>query len=156
MKLKVVVSLFAVSFCGAAVDAQEVPKLDLFAGYTYVRANPSGSSGLSSFNMNGGDVSVAYHAASWLSGVFDVGGYHTSRSIIPLPIACPTTGCPANGNFKGNLWTYLAGPRVNLPRLFRFTPYAQALFGVAHATSVRARHATARSLFRILQSSRKS
>lgn len=132
MKVKVVVSLLALlSLSGAAAHAQEYSKLDVFAGYSYVRANPSGNSGLSSFNMNGGEVSLAYNANSWLSGVVDLGAYRVSRSGSVLPIACLVTGCP---NFKGNTWTYLFGPRISYRHLGRFTPFAQALFGVAHAT----------------------
>jgi hypothetical protein len=57
MKLRVVVSLLAfLSFLGVAARAQDYSKLDIFGGYSYVRANPSDSSGLSSFNMNGGEV----------------------------------------------------------------------------------------------------
>ena len=133
MKLRVVVSLLAISsFFGVAARAQEYSKLDLFAGYSYVRANPSGDSGLASFNMNGGEASLAYNVNSWLSGVFDVGGYHASRDLM---LACPFpfTTCPVTSG-KGNTWTYLSGPRLSYRHLGRFTPFEQILFGVGHAT----------------------
>jgi opacity protein-like surface antigen len=125
MNVKVVVSLLAfLSFCGAAARAQEYSKLDLFGGYSYVRANPSGSTVLPSFNMNGGEASLAYNRNSWLSGVADFGGYRTSRLISGEP-----------GDFKGNMWTYLFGPRISYRHLGRTTPFAQTLFGIARATS---------------------
>ena len=59
MKLKVVVCLLAfLSFRAASAFAQDVPKFDVFAGYSYVRDNPS-SSGVSGFNLHGGSASVS-------------------------------------------------------------------------------------------------
>jgi len=118
MKARVVVSLFALLFIfGAAVHAQDVPKVDIFAGYSYVRANPD-TAGARSFNLNGGNASIAYNANSWLSGVADFGGY--------------TNGNILNSNVSGTLSTYLFGPRVSYRRFEHVTPFAQALFGVAH------------------------
>src|SRR5215510_359780 len=78
MKLKVVVCLLAfASLFSIAASAQDVPKFDLFAGYSYVRANP-GTSGIDGFNLHGGSASIAYNANSWLSGVADFGGYHSN------------------------------------------------------------------------------
>lgn len=130
MKWKVVVSLLGfLSLFAAANQAQEFSKLSLFGGYSYVRANPSDTSGLGSFSMNGGDFQAAYHVTSWLSGVADIGGYHATR-----PLNCATLGCASTSNFKGNTWTYLFGPRVTFRHFGRVTPFAQVLFGVAHTT----------------------
>ena len=122
MKVKAVVWLLGVlGICATTVRAQEPStKFDAFAGYSYVRANPTS---LPSFNMNGGEASLAYKANNWLSGVADFAGYRTSRLIFSPP------------NFKGNMWTYQFGPRVTYRHLGRVTPYVQTLFGVAHATS---------------------
>jgi opacity protein-like surface antigen len=133
MKLKVVVSLLAfLSFFATVGRGQEYSKLDLFGGYSYLRANPSGGA-LASFNMNGAEASLAYNANSWLSGVIDVGGYHTSRDI-SLPCILALGTCPARQDFKGNTWTYLFGPRLSYRHLGRFTPFGQVLFGIDHAT----------------------
>ena len=79
MKLQVVVCLLAlVSFFGAAVQAQDKPKFDAFAGYSYVRANPA-TSGIDSFSMNGGSASIAYNANHWLSAAADFAGYHSNN-----------------------------------------------------------------------------
>jgi opacity protein-like surface antigen len=130
MKWKVVVSLLGfLSLLAIGTQAQEASRISVFGGYSYVRANPSSSSDLGGFNMNGGDLSVAYHVTSWLSGVADFGGYHASR-----PLSCATIGCSGTGNFKGNTWTYLFGPRVSFRHFGRVVPFGQVLFGVAHAT----------------------
>jgi opacity protein-like surface antigen len=124
MKMKVTVCLLGfLSVLVATVHGQEFSKLDLFAGYSYVRANPNGPT-LPSFNMNGGEASLAYNANSWLSGVVDFAGYRTSQLTSLEP-----------RDFKGNMYTYLFGPRISYRHLGRFTPFTQTLFGIAHATS---------------------
>jgi opacity protein-like surface antigen len=118
MKLRVVVSLLAfASLFGVAAQAQERKTIDVFAGYSYVRANPS-TSGFNGFNLNGGSASVAYNFNGWLSGVADFGGYH-SQSILARGV-------------NGTLSTYLFGPRVSYHHFGRVTPFAEVLFGVAH------------------------
>src|SRR5260370_34163081 len=75
MKLKLVVCSLAVLFLfGVTARAQETePRFDVFAGYSYVQANP-GVNGVNSFHLHGGSASVAYNYRSWLSGVADFGG----------------------------------------------------------------------------------
>ena len=121
MKVRVVLSLFTFLFIfGAGVYAQDVPKVDIFAGYSYVRENPA-TTGARSFNLNGGSASIAYNANHWLSGVADFGGY--------------TNGNILKTNVSGTLSTYLFGPRVSYRHFDRVTPFAQVLFGVAHANT---------------------
>lgn len=120
MKLKLLVSLLAVlAFFGVSARAQqEVPKVDIFAGYSYFRANPS-TSGVDSFSMNGGSANVAYNVNHWLSGVADFGGYHSGDIL--------------GSGIDGTVSTYLFGPRVSYRHFGRITPFGQVLFGVAHA-----------------------
>jgi hypothetical protein len=120
MKLRFVVSLLAFgTIFGLSASAQEVPKIDASVSYSYLRAKPA-STGFGDFNLNGGSASVAYNVKDWLSGVADFGGYHVGS---------------ANGvNVNGTLATYLFGPRITY-RTRRFSPFAQALFGTAHAGS---------------------
>jgi len=121
MKLKLLVSLLAVlSLFGVSAYAQDTPKVDIFAGYSYLRENPS-TAGVSSFSLNGGSASVAYNANNWLSGVADFGGYHNGNIL--------GTGT------SGTLSTYLFGPRISYRRHERITPFGEVLFGVAHASA---------------------
>lgn len=121
MKLRVVVcSLGLLAFSGAAVKAQDTPKVDVFAGYSYVRENPS-TSGVDSFSQNGGSASIAYNANNWLSAVADFGGYHNGDIL--------------NTGVDGTLSTYLFGPRVSYRHSDRITPFGEVLFGVAHASA---------------------
>ncbi len=119
MKLRMVVSLLAfLSLFGAAARAQETPKVDIFAGYSYVRENPS-TSGASGFSLNGGSASLTYHVKDWISGVADFGAYHNGNIL--------------GSGVDGTLSTYLFGPRVSHRSYKRVTPFGEALFGVAHA-----------------------
>jgi opacity protein-like surface antigen len=119
MKLKVVVSLLAfLTFSAAAAFAQETPKLDVFAGYSYVRENPA-TNGARSFSLNGGSAQAIYHVNDWLSGVADFGGYHNGNIL----------GTRADGTLS----TYLFGPRISGRSFHRILPFGEALFGVAHA-----------------------
>ncbi len=121
MKLKLVVSLLAfLSLSAVAAFAQDTPKVDIFAGYSYLRENPS-TAGVSSFGMNGGSASAAYNVNNWLSGVADFGVYHNGNIL--------STGA------SGTLSTYLFGPRVSYRHFGRFTPFGEVLFGVAHGSA---------------------
>ncbi len=125
MKRTAVVFLLGViAVLATTAHAQEYSRIDLFAGYSYVRANPGGQT-LPSFNMNGGEATLAYNANSWLSGVADFAGYKTGR--------LTDTALPDTIGYKGNMYTYLFGPRFSYRHLGRFTPYGQTLFGAAHA-----------------------
>jgi opacity protein-like surface antigen len=122
MKSNIVVCLLALlSFLGVATRAQEsAPKIDAFAGYSYLQANP-GVSGVNSFHLHGGSASVAYNYNNWLGGVADFGGYNNGNVL--------GTGT------SGTLSTYLFGPRVSYRHLRKVTPFGQVLLGVAHANA---------------------
>lgn len=118
MKLRVFVSLVGLAFLfSAAAQAQERQTIDVFAGYSYVRANPS-TTGINSFSLNGGSGSVAYNFNNWLAGVADFGGYNNSSVL--------------GSGVNSTLSTYLFGPRVSFRRFNHVTPFAEVLFGVAH------------------------
>jgi opacity protein-like surface antigen len=122
MKSKLWVSLLAaVSLSAVSAYAQEsTPKVDVFAGYSYVQANP-GVTGVDSFHLHGGSASVAYNIRNWLGGVADFGGY--------------TNGNILNTHTSGTFSTYLFGPRVSYRHYSKITPFGQVLFGVAHANA---------------------
>lgn len=122
MKSREVVCLLALfGFMAMSLRAQEeAPKVDVFAGYSYVQANPSTPT-LDSFHLNGGSVSGAYHFTNWLSGVADFGGY--------------TNGNIGRDGFGGTMSTYLFGPRISYQHFRRITPYGQVLFGVARTNA---------------------
>lgn len=116
--MKKTLIVFAVFLMGGlTAGAQEQPKAEVFLGYSYVRFIPPSSSGVSSFGLNGGSVSISYNPIHALGFVADIGGYRAGN-ISGVPVAL-------------NMYTYMFGPKVALRR-GRLTPFAQALFGAAH------------------------
>jgi hypothetical protein len=113
---KLVCLLGLVCLCSLGAAAQDVPRVDLFAGYSYVHTSPGIA--LSSFNANGGVGSVAFNLTNWGSLVVEVGGIHAS-SIHGTDV-------------DATALTYMAGPKISLFHRSRFTPFAQALFGIAN------------------------
>jgi opacity protein-like surface antigen len=99
----------------ASAQYDEGPKAEVFAGYSYVRANLG--FGIPGANFNGGSASVSFNPSSSFGIVADFGGYHVG-DIGGLPV-------------DGNMYTYLFGPKLAM-RSGRVTPFVQALFGGAH------------------------
>jgi len=117
-----------------ALCAQAIPRVEVFGGYSYMRVRGyvaeesllvpgSGDFAFPSFGSNGWSGSVAVNATHWLAGVADIGGFSTIY----------------NTNIIGGLvaigmkeHSYLFGPRFS-SRYKRWTLYAHALFGEAHA-----------------------
>jgi hypothetical protein len=98
--------------------AQDVPKMEVFAGYTYTRVNSA--TNVPAFSANGGGGQFVYNFNSWLSGVADIGAVH-------------------NGDIGGfqldNTWTnFVFGPRISL-RYSRLRPYVHTLFGGVYGTA---------------------
>jgi hypothetical protein len=107
------VFLFGLS---APAQAQDVPRVDLFAGYTYVHTGPAIT--LPSFSANGGVGSDALNLTNWGSLVVEVGGIHASV---------------INGtDVDATALTYMAGPKITLFHRSKLSPFAQALFGFAN------------------------
>ena len=103
--------------------AQEHPSTEVVAGYSYMRANPNTSS-VDSFNLNGGTASIAFYPWHWLGFAADFAGNHVGQI--------------GSTSVDNNLFTYLFGPRVRLPGTPHLKPFAQTLFGAAHATGTTA------------------
>src|SRR5260370_21490256 len=121
MKLRVVVSLIAfVTIFGLSTSAQELPKIDAFVGYSYLRANPA-TSGIGGFNLNGGSASASYNFRDWFSGVPDFGGYQVGKI--------------NNVNVDNHVLTYMFGPRFTYHKSRKIAPFGQVLFGAARTGS---------------------
>lgn len=104
-------------FVTLSAVAQDTPKAEIFGGYSYLRANPGlGAPGI---NLNGGSGSVAFNPTKIIGVVGDFGVYHAGNIY--------------NSGVSGNVFSYLFGPRLSYRR-DRITPFAQALFGGAHAS----------------------
>jgi len=108
------------------------PKVELFFGYSYLRAVPTLATGNRLVWLNGGSTSIAYNFNRHLGLVGDFGAYTNSQ--IRFTGAYLATVDVNNSNVA--VLTYLVGPRLSFRKNERITPFVQALFGDVHANQV--------------------
>jgi outer membrane protein OmpA-like peptidoglycan-associated protein len=108
------------------------PKVELFLGYSYVRAVPTLAYGNRLVWMNGGSASIAYNFNRYWGIVADVGDYTNSKIQFTGAYGATIDVDQA----KGGVLSYLFGPRLSFRQHERFTPFVQALFGGVHASEV--------------------
>ena len=105
-----------------SATAQDLPKFDVFGGYSYFHFSQSQTSGANvTGDFNGADGSVAYYPSEWLGIVGDFGGNKISR----------VNQGGINSNIDGRVISYLFGPRIRFGSE-RVNPFVQVLFGGAH------------------------
>lgn len=112
---KSIVLLATVLLFALTAAAEDMPQMETFLGYTYVRANSA--TNIPAFSANGGSGQFVYNFNKFFGGVMDLGAVH-------------------NGNLSGfhidnTTFNFLFGPRFSL-RYSRLTPYFETLFGGAH------------------------
>jgi outer membrane protein OmpA-like peptidoglycan-associated protein/opacity protein-like surface antigen len=113
----------------------DVPKAEIFVGYSYLQAVPKLADGNRLVWMNGGSASVAFNMNRYLGIVGDVGDYTNSEIRFQ-----GASGATVDVNdADGGVISYLFGPRLSF-RHDRVTPFVQALFGGAHASEVTLSH----------------
>jgi opacity protein-like surface antigen len=107
------------------------PKIELFLGYSYLRAVPANANGNRLVWLNGGSTSLAFNFNRYLGIVGDFGGFNDSR------LQLTGAGVPSTVvDSDGTVFTYLLGPRFSYRKYSRITPFAQVLFGGIHASDV--------------------
>ncbi|HVS88511.1 MAG TPA: PKD domain-containing protein [Candidatus Acidoferrum sp.] len=82
-------------------------------------------------DLQGGDANIAFNLNRYVGLVVDVAGYQADSLTFNGAGTPPSRTVDA----EGRVFTYMAGPRLSY-RNPRVTPFAQALFGVAHAGEV--------------------
>lgn len=103
---------------GAMCAAQEIPKAEVYLGYSFVRVNSAIS--VPAFTANGGLGSAQYNFNKNFAVVAEFGGYH-------------------NGNIGGaqldsTMFSYLFGPRISIHKSEKISPFVHGLFGGMHYT----------------------
>lgn len=101
--------------------AQDVPKAEVYAGYTFVRFYPSGVT--NAFTANGGIGSFQYNFTSHFSFVAELGGVHNGRL---------TIGDLGSFSPDQTAFTYLFGPRVFFNKAGVVSPFIEYLVGGFH------------------------
>jgi outer membrane protein OmpA-like peptidoglycan-associated protein/opacity protein-like surface antigen len=105
------------------------PKIEWFLGYSFWRATPT-SNGNRMGYLHGGSTSVAYNFNQYVGFVADFAGFDDSKLTLFGPAASETLKA------GGSAYTFMVGPRLSYRKHEKFTPYAQVLAGVVHASSV--------------------
>lgn len=103
-------SLLAGMILMVSLSAHAQDGVELFGGYSYLRADNSPS-----FNTNGWEFSGTYKFSDWLGGVADFAGHYASPGGVSL-----------------SLHTFMFGPQISWPA--RVSPFAHVLLGGAHVS----------------------
>jgi len=133
---KTALATLALSFFVPAAAAQ-LPKVNLFFGYSYAHADLSTSPlashqgpSVATGNLNGWNASVEGKVIPFLGFVADISGHYgtpTATSQCLLYPTCPT----AIGPVRSRLYNFLGGPQMSFS-IGRIRPFAHALFGASH------------------------
>jgi hypothetical protein len=110
------------SFVTPVLAGQDFPVTDLSIGYSLIDVIKGPSQ-----TASGANGSIAFNFNSWLGVAGDFGVYSASPSLTAI--------------------TYTAGPRFSYRRWNRLTPFAQVLFGGAHASSSAANYTGATNAY---------
>jgi outer membrane protein OmpA-like peptidoglycan-associated protein len=113
-------------------EPRSTPKVDIFLGYSYLRAVPELANGNRLVDMNGGSASIAFNLSRYFGIAADFGGYDDTQ----LRLGGPGANPPSVVDSGGSAFTYLFGPRLSFRNHSRITPFAQVLFGAAHTGQV--------------------
>ena len=108
---KVGLAVLAVLFVTISGKAQEAPKAEVFAGYSYARVDAD----ITHVNANGWNFSVAGNVNKWFGLVGDFSGHYGSLFDI-----------------NGSVHSFGFGPRFSSRKNERVTPFFHTLFGAAH------------------------
>jgi hypothetical protein len=129
MKLTNALLLLTTLFLAMTTWAQEWPKVELGADYSYLRFAPSGPY-TKGHSLNGGGGSLDYNWNEYLGIKLDLQGYTSNTTGFNIP---PNSAFPRGliGNVQGNMFTYLIGPQFKV-RAHMIQPFAHLLFGGAH------------------------
>ena len=113
---KLCVTAFLAMLCAGSAWAQNVPKAEIFGGYTYSRVERG--TGLSGINLNGWNAGVTGNVNSWLGIIADFNGHYGTLAATSM-----------------NRHSFLFGPRLTYRGNDKVSPFVHFLFG-----GVRANH----------------
>lgn len=114
-------------FTFTTLATAQIPKGNVFFGYSYLRADLA--SGTSS-NLNGWNGSLEGKFLPWIGIVADLSGHYGSAQ---FPISCPPGTSPCTFTADAKMYSFVFGPRVSVS-VGKITPFAHALFGASHIT----------------------
>lgn len=120
--MKKTITVIATSLCFALVaGATDIPKSEVFLGYSLVRLSSNGNI-IPSRDLNGGSGQFVYNFSKGFGVAFDAGAV-TNNGAIHQTILDTTVA------------HLVVGPRYKFNQHSKFQPYLQALFGGAYTTT---------------------
>lgn len=119
MKVRWIVGL-ACLVSTLAFAQSEVPKAEVYAGYSFLRIFPGGN--VNAYNTNGGIGALQFNLNPMFSIVAQFGGNHAGHVSFRGP----------NIALDQTVFQYLFGPRVAFGKRGKLAPYAHFLVGGAH------------------------
>ena len=121
-----------------SLGAQELSKVDIFGGYSYVHIVSTSQGGpllvtsFASANLSGWNGSLQYKPMRWLGVVADLGGsYGTQQVTLGCEVIIPCPPPPFNASAR--VHSVLFGPQVSIS-VAKVTPFVRGLVGVAHTS----------------------
>lgn len=131
MRLLVVVPILSVG-----LSAQNVPKSELFGGYSYFGArsvSSAGVAGLAGANLNGWGAAAKVNVTPRIGLLADFGGQYGGRRV-QLPAGSNPSIQPRAGNVRQH--TFLFGPEFRVLKTDRIVVSLRALAGVANRNTL--------------------
>ncbi len=130
--MKKALLLVTVFLLGVAAVAQEFPRAEVAAMYSYMRFAPAAKY-TSGMNLNGGGGSVTININQYFGLKAELDGFGASKATFTIPVGNALAPDGATVTASGNMFTYLFGPQIKV-RTPKVHPYFHALFGGVHST----------------------
>ena len=109
--------LGVILFLSLTALAQEVPQVEIFGGYSYMRVNPPDAN--DSYNFNGWNGSLVVNANRWFGMAMDFSGHYKTIK-------------ESDFNDDVKLHSLMFGPQFSFRKHDKLTPFVHALFGFGH------------------------
>jgi len=122
--MKYVSLVLILFFATLAVQAQEPPKVEVFGGYSYLRADLGGGSA----DSHGVTGSVTYNFDRILGIKADF-GTQTGSLNVPVQLNNGIPGSTTSFDIRPSYFSFLFGPQIAYRKSERFTPFAHVLLG---------------------------
>jgi hypothetical protein len=125
LRVKGIVIALVMLSCASAIWSQDIPRAEVFGGYSYLNADTNNLAKPSRQSANGWDVSAAGNLNRWFAVEGDFSGYYKT-----YPVDTAAFGFDLGIiNLKVHDYGFVGGPRFNFRPLF-----FHALVGVDHLT----------------------
>jgi len=120
---RIVGVLVLVTLFSCPLLAADAPRVEVFGGFQYFRANSGLEvSGIDNFNLNGWNASLTGYFNRFVGVTADFSGAYGSPEVLGVPI-------------HTKFHTFMFGPVLRLPNPTPITPFVHSLGGGAHLSA---------------------